>query len=455
MQEERWGSYIVGKVLGKGAYGEVRESLQPPSLAIKRFLSTDQGLDSPGEIAIALQASHPHIIQAREYFTQDNQDYLVMELADTNLQEYLFSTFPSNKERIRLFYQLVSAVTYLQDNGFYHCDIKPLNVLIKDGQIKLGDLGLAKYKNVLGNTCQSFASPQRVSHNYRASGVTVKVDTDLQNIFFEGGDNFADDVWALGITFVFLLTGRILFYEVKTGQQVVDGIQAYIRGPREYLLQNALPERWVNLVLQMLEPSRKLRLPLARDILLQPEFVKRGLQTPLPGYAPVFYHLSLPKSFAPNVQMAARWMKQLMDDENQNSFVLHAAITLFYYMKDFPSPDPKVGSRIKLLACACISLMNSLYSAFSVDLYELLYRAQHTFTREQLFVEERRILEKLKGRLYFVTLPKLALSERAVEKSNTLLLDTGNYLVTNLEEYMKGLAQEETIEERNNRLPVW
>ncbi|SHO33580.1 Cyclin dependant kinase 2 [Cedratvirus A11] len=462
--EERWGRYVVGKVLGRGVYGEVRvgQSSGPGErfakssgpgerFAIKRFFSSGEGLDSPDEIAIALQASHAHIIKAVEYFYQGEQDYLVMELADTNLQDYLFSNSLSIEDKVRLFYELVSAVTYLQENGFYHCDIKPVNVLVKDGHVKLGDLGLTKYKNVTGTSCQTYASPQSVIANYQASRVRVRIDQDLEAIFQERTENFTNDVWALGITFAFLLTGRVLFYEVDTAQKVVDGIQEYIRNPEGYLLQNALPEDWVPLLLQLLEPSAKPRLSVAKDILLQPEFVRRGLYKPIPGYAPVFYDLPLidfsKKAVSDSdLKTLLGWIDSIVKYTGGNSFVLHASVTCFYYMISFPNPRG-----VRLLAGACVSLMNKLYSKFLVDVDDLIYQNN---TEEELFEEERRILRKMQGRLYFTTLPKLAFSNKAVEESKGLLLHPLLYSFANLHSYMDALLEEETIQERNTRQPV-
>jgi serine/threonine protein kinase len=448
--EENWGRYTVSRVLGRGVYGEVRLGQSSgESFAIKRFFSVGQGLDSPDEIAIALQASHPHIIKALEYFYQGKQDYLVMELADTNLQSYLFSGFLTNKDKVRLFYELVSAVAYLQENGFYHCDIKPVNVLIKDDQVKLGDLGLSKYKSVTRNSCQSYASPQSIILNYQASAISVKVDQRLRDVFYETSNNFSNDVWALGITLVFILTGRVLFYDTDSAQEVLDNMQAYIRNPKDYLLQNGVSDKWLSLVLQMLEPSANLRLPLARDILLQAEFVKRGLYQPIPGYAAVFYDLPLSNSLNLNFNIAAllAWMEEIITYIGGNAFVLHASVTCLYYMLSLSDYSK---DRAQLLAAACIGLMNTVYSVYSVDPYDLIYRPN---TKEQLFTEERSILQALRGRLYFTILPKLAFSKKAIEKSNTLLLDTPAYLTTDLHAYMNSLLEEETIEERNHRWP--
>jgi len=49
-------------------------------------------------------------------------------------------------ENLIIFKQIVQAVQYIHESGFIHRDISPANVMMKDGQVKIGDFGLAIQK---------------------------------------------------------------------------------------------------------------------------------------------------------------------------------------------------------------------------------------------------------------------------------------------------------------------
>ena len=62
--------------------------------------------------------------------------------------------------------QLLSAVEYLHKHNYYHCDIKPGNVLVfEDSRVKLADLGLVNKTPInssyIRNPCNTFKSPQQ------------------------------------------------------------------------------------------------------------------------------------------------------------------------------------------------------------------------------------------------------------------------------------------------------
>jgi serine/threonine protein kinase len=55
---------------------------------------------------------------------------------------------------------IVEGLVYLHDKNIYHRDIKPGNILMKDGKPKIADFGISKIlnssENVYGKTCTTF-----------------------------------------------------------------------------------------------------------------------------------------------------------------------------------------------------------------------------------------------------------------------------------------------------------
>ena len=91
---------------------------------------------------------HPHIISVLDYgFDADQQPFYTMELlrdAQTITQVATQSTFG---EKIQLLLQVLQALAYLHRRGVIHRDIKPGNMLVASGQVKLLDFGLATVRD--------------------------------------------------------------------------------------------------------------------------------------------------------------------------------------------------------------------------------------------------------------------------------------------------------------------
>lgn len=456
-------SYKLGETLGKGFYGEVRLAEKDGvKYAIKKFnTSFYQGVETPIEVALVLQASHPNIIQGKEYFTQEvngnNQggekkiiryeQYLVMELADTNLYDYIKRENLGERDRVRLFYELASALAYLQDNGFYHCDIKPVNILIKDGHVKLGDLGIAGYKSFRGRVCNTYFSPQDYSRN-GSLFTEEEIPGEYQYIFEQPVNFQASDIWALGITFIYILTGKILFYQEDT----LPALFAYLEDPKDYLrTQVEIPPVWMGLIEHMLQPGQEDRPHLAREILQYTEFVQRSLSTPIPGLAPIFYNLDITVTPDPKLKILLDWLEEVVQEYEGNSTGLSATAGCLYYVFDDLTDRGQNVKILQCLGCACLLLMNKIYDTNFITADGLVYMSADIFTKEQLYEQERRVMDKLQGRLYFNNLATLAFSEAAYEKSREIMFDPALYASTNLVDYMKKLELTETIKERNNR----
>jgi serine/threonine protein kinase/tetratricopeptide (TPR) repeat protein len=152
----RFGPYRAMRELGRGGMGAVylgeRADGQFEQLVaikvIKRGMDTAQVLARfREERRILASLEHPNVARLLDGGTsEDGQPYFVMEYIDGQpIDVYADARTLTVAQRLELFIQVASAVTYAHQHLIVHRDIKPLNILVtSDGVPKLLDFGIAK-----------------------------------------------------------------------------------------------------------------------------------------------------------------------------------------------------------------------------------------------------------------------------------------------------------------------
>ena len=137
---------------------------------------------------------HPHIIQYMESFLRDSELFLVLEIADGDLNQLLkkyqeTGQFLDERAIWKYSSQIASALAHMHACRVMHRDIKPANMFLINDDIKMGDLGLAKYfssktleaYSVVGSPY--YLSPEAIAHE---------------------GYTFSSDIWSLGCSMYFI-----------------------------------------------------------------------------------------------------------------------------------------------------------------------------------------------------------------------------------------------------------
>jgi non-specific serine/threonine protein kinase/serine/threonine-protein kinase len=208
---QRVGSYEIVRELGRGGMGAVHLGVRADAQfdkrvaikVVKRGMDTDFVLRRFGRERQVLAAlDHPNIAKLLDGgATEDGLPYFVMEYVEgESLTRYCDGRRLSITERLKLFRQICSAVSYAHQNLIVHRDLKPSNILVTaDGTPKLLDFGIAKLldpalaertadrtETLLRLMTPEYASPEQV----RGLPVTT-----------------ASDVYSLGVLLYELLTG--------------------------------------------------------------------------------------------------------------------------------------------------------------------------------------------------------------------------------------------------------
>ena len=73
--------------------------------------------------------------------------FYMMDCADCDLKQFLENNDLDKKEKVEICYQIASGLGELHTIDCYHRDIKPDNILLFERELKIGDLGLIRYRN--------------------------------------------------------------------------------------------------------------------------------------------------------------------------------------------------------------------------------------------------------------------------------------------------------------------
>jgi serine/threonine-protein kinase len=147
------------------------------------------------EALLLYKLEHPNIAKVIDYFVEEGRDYLVLEyVAGCSLRQYVQANGARDQvQTTKLASQICDILLYLhgQDPPIVHRDITPDNIVIKeDGEICLIDFGAANEfvgtmtGTVVGKQC--YIAPEQ----------------------FRGKATPASDIYALGCTMYYLITGK-------------------------------------------------------------------------------------------------------------------------------------------------------------------------------------------------------------------------------------------------------
>ena len=222
------GKYRLLELLGVGGMGAVylcehefmKRLVAVKVLPVDKISSDPTALDRFYREARAVAAlDHPNIVRAFDIDKFETVHFLVMEYVDGNSLQEIVPKYTQRQMQfdfIRAAHAVAQAAAGIQhasDLGIVHRDIKPGNLLLdRRGCIKVLDMGLARFfdhrndnltarlddKCVLGTA--DYLAPEQATNN------TVDVRADL---------------YGLGGTLYFMLTGRSPFPDGSVAQKLV------------------------------------------------------------------------------------------------------------------------------------------------------------------------------------------------------------------------------------------
>jgi serine/threonine protein kinase len=216
------GKYSVGKVLGQGGFGitymgadnllsrpvAIKElfpegcqrngtTVQPTRITPSDFASMKQRFLEEARLLASL--NHPGIVKVYDFFEENNTAYMVMEyLRGKSLAKLVEERGGAlgEQEAVGYILKVCEALDVVHKAGYLHRDIKPENIIVcGDGRVVLIDFGAAR-AYMAGKTGRMTVILTPGFAPYEQYATMARFGPTL-------------DIYALGATLYYLLTGRV------------------------------------------------------------------------------------------------------------------------------------------------------------------------------------------------------------------------------------------------------
>lgn len=262
--------YELDRTIGTGGFGKVKlatHTLTGEKVAVKIMDKTKLGKDLPRvklEISALKNLSHTNICKLYQVIETETHCYVVMEYCSGGeLFDHIVEKSRLSEMESRMFFrQIISAVSYLHDNGYAHRDLKPENVLLdKEQNLKIIDFGLCAkpqggMDSLLLTSCGSptYAAPELI-----------------QGVKYHGSEV---DIWSMGVILYALLCGCLPF----ESDNIDELFRKILRG--KYVEPGWLSSGSKRLLRRMLcvDPLKRIRI----SELINDPWVKLGFGCPPP-----------------------------------------------------------------------------------------------------------------------------------------------------------------------------
>jgi eukaryotic-like serine/threonine-protein kinase len=268
------GKYMLMEHLGTGGMGSVYlcEHVMMRRRVALKVLPTDRVHDPVvlerffREARAVAAVDHRNIVRAYDIDRDGDMHFLVLEYVDGSSLQHIIEKFgPMHTDRaVNCIRQAADGLQHAHECGLVHRDIKPGNLLLdRMGTIKILDLGLARFFN-------DDSGP--ISHHDGGNANVIGTADYVapEQAIDSTAVDIRGDIYSLGVTLYFLLTGRSPYKDGSVSQKLMWHQISQPTPINEY--RPDVPRKLAAVIEKMLEkdPAQRFQTPEELYLALEP-----------------------------------------------------------------------------------------------------------------------------------------------------------------------------------------
>ncbi len=215
---------IYSPPIGKGSFSKVFYGIDtitniPVAIKSVNKLKLNENLLSRVDLEIALleKCDHENILKIYKVIKDDTHVYIILEYCESSLKDIIKRKVPET-DVLKYSRQIKNGLQYLYSKNILHRDIKPQNILLKNGVLKISDFGLSKiFTNQTDLTMTLCGSP-----HYIAPEILKFKQASIKS-----------DLWSVGVVLYQLLFGKLPYQNCHNILELTKAMEHSINIPNE------------------------------------------------------------------------------------------------------------------------------------------------------------------------------------------------------------------------------